>query len=247
MTKRIANDAQTQAWRKEYTQAHSIDSTNTNRAESCVAWFRQWLSSQDVRPGRLLDVGCGLGRNSLPFLKQGWRVWGQDVVPEALQGYGQRAPRYQAQLTLVERSLALALPYKNAFFDAALEITVADNLHDPTGPRRLWRELSRVIKPGGYLLTYYFTEEDGFYGRLLRKTKPASRSEAVVLDRKGQMQFRFYNAAEIVRDSQGRFQVWQAKHYRYPGPMHGRRYTRDLVAVVLKRMKGAGTHAELKR
>ncbi len=241
MTKPGPAGAQLQAWEKEYTQTHSIGSTTNTHAEHCIAWFRQWLAGQGCRGGRLLDVGCGLGRNSMPFLKHGWRVWAQDAVARALGTFQHRARGYEKQLTLVERSLALSLPYENYFFDAALEITVADNLVAPGAQKRLWRELSRVIKPDGYLLTYYFTEEDGFYGRLLQK-RPASSATPVVADRQGHMLFRFYNAAGIVNGSDGLFQVWEARHYRYPGPMHGRRYTRDLVAVILKRVKGAKMH-----
>lgn len=230
-----SDDTQARAWQHEYELKRSIESSTTTKPEKCIAWFLSWLQKEKIGPGRLLDIGAGLGRNSMPFLKKGWTVTAQDIVESALKGYSVKAGRLGGRLHTRRESLKKKLPYPNRYFQAALEITVADNLTSIKLQRQLWRELARVIRPGGYLLSYYFTLEDGFYGKLLMNQHP--EKQPVVYDQHGGMQFRFYSAADIVTGSQGQFQLWQAKHYRYRAPMHGKTYSRDLVAAILKRTK----------
>lgn len=42
------------------------------------------LRAHGLRPGRLLDVGCGTGKSFLPLLRDGWDVVGVDVSPAML-------------------------------------------------------------------------------------------------------------------------------------------------------------------
>lgn len=216
------------AWIKEYEEKRAIASSTTKRAEQCIGWFNQYLKSVKKEKGRLLDVGCGLGRNSLPFLKSGWLVTAQDMVPAALEGYKQKARDYGRRLRLVEHSLMEAMPYKSNSFDALLEITVADNLITQASRKQFWRECARVVKPGGSILSYHFTKDDGFYGSLL------APSSEVVYDAAAGMRFRFYDAVDIVSAAGRKLELRGAKHYRYPGMMHNKKYWRDLMAVIFQ-------------
>lgn len=226
---------QTAAWRREYRRRGRarIESSYSLRPERCIARFKRFLLRQGLRTGFLLDLGCGRGRNSLPWLKAGWRVTGLDPAPEALREFGRLAARWRARLSLRQGTFARPLPWREKVFDAVLEITAADNLRNLRQQRRLWRECSRVLKPGGWLLSYHFTRRDGYYGPLLRGS--TLRRQGVLFDRRAGMWFRFYTAGDIVDAAGGRLELAARWPYRYPGPMFGRRLTRDLVAAVFRR------------
>jgi tellurite methyltransferase len=113
--------------------------------------FDQLLKGR-IAPGmRILDAGCGSGRNLIYFLREGYDVYAADVDPQAVEGVRELA-----------RELAPALPASNfrvepvermSFDDACADVVVSntvlhfarDDAHFETMLRGSWR----VLKPGG--------------------------------------------------------------------------------------------------
>jgi SAM-dependent methyltransferase len=54
--------------------------TSGHRVPSEPSTFAQWVAEQE-QPGRLLDLGCGNGRDSRFFAERGFEVVGLDVAP----------------------------------------------------------------------------------------------------------------------------------------------------------------------
>ncbi len=111
-------------------------------------------------PLRVLDIGCGPG--SLTYLVAdhypGARVVGADFTA-AMVSAAAHAPRAGARRARVgfARASALELPFASGSFDVAMSAFVARNLPDLG---RAFRELRRVLAPGGTLLTLEITEPD---------------------------------------------------------------------------------------
>jgi ubiquinone/menaquinone biosynthesis C-methylase UbiE len=103
--------------------------------------WRSWLAG-GVRPGRVLDLGCGTGRN-LPLYGRGVRAIGVDPCHESLLAARRRAPG----VPLV-RARAEALPLRDGSFDTVVSGLVFCSVGDV--PRGL-AEVRRVLKPGGVL------------------------------------------------------------------------------------------------
>jgi tellurite methyltransferase len=113
--------------------------------------FDQLLKGH-IRPEmRILDAGCGSGRNLVYFLREGYDVYAADADPEAVEGVRERA-----------RMFAPALPASNfrvepveqmSFDDACADVVVSNavlhfarnDAHFETMLRGSWR----VLKPGG--------------------------------------------------------------------------------------------------
>ncbi|NTV51566.1 MAG: class I SAM-dependent methyltransferase [Candidatus Firestonebacteria bacterium] len=223
------------AWRQEYLTGGKtrIESSYTLRPEPSVLWFHRQLRQQGLRLGKLLDLGCGRGRNSLVFLKHGWRVEGLDAAGEALRDFKHLAGPLSAGLGLQQRDFKQPLPFPDRHFDAVMEITAADNIADLRKREKFWREICRVLKPGAYFFSYHFTPKDGYYGPLLKKSPDNSRG--LLFDPRGHMTFRFYDVEEIIRAMRGQCTLCARQSYRYPGPMFGSIYQRDLIAALFKK------------
>lgn len=236
MARPAAEGRQKSAWIREYTRGQGIESSYTPKAERCVLALQARLVKSGMKTGRLLDLGCGRGRNSLPWLRSGWTVTGLDAAQPALRAFRSQARIHGRRLRLAARDLSGRLPWAAASFDVVMEITVADNLINLRARLRLWREIARVLKPGGFFLSYHFNPEDGYYGPLLKVSPAASRG--LLYDPRAGMHFRFYRAAEILEAARGRFKLLHSKVYRYPGPMFGSTYVRHLTAALFQRQKG---------
>ncbi len=105
-----------------------------------LARWRSWLVAG--ARGRVLDVGCGTGRN-LPLLPAGTRAVGLDPSWDAVRRARRRAPR-----VLLVVGSAEALPFRDAAFDTVLSGLVFCSVADP---RQGLREVRRVLRPDGQL------------------------------------------------------------------------------------------------
>jgi ubiquinone/menaquinone biosynthesis C-methylase UbiE len=103
--------------------------------------WRSWLTG-GVSQGRVLDLGCGTGRN-LSLFGSGVRAIGLDPCPQALRKARRRAPG----VPLV-RARAEALPFRDASFDSVVSGLVFCSVSDVPGGLG---EVRRVLKAGGVL------------------------------------------------------------------------------------------------
>jgi len=110
-----------------------------------------------VKPGdRVVDVGCGVGRNIRRFMELGCSVIGVDQSISSLR----RIRRIDSEIELVNASV-FNLPFNDEVFDVVTSVGV---LHHTGDARRAFVELARILKPGGTLYlsiyrkygTYYF-------------------------------------------------------------------------------------------
>ena len=126
--------------------------------------WRSWLAA-GVRPGRVLDLGCGTGRN-LPLYGSCVRAIGLDPCHESLLSARRRAPR----VPLV-RARAEALPFRAGSFDTVVSGLVFCSVGDV--PRGL-AEVKRVLGPTGVLRMLEHVRARGrLAGWLQDRTQPA--------------------------------------------------------------------------
>jgi 2-polyprenyl-3-methyl-5-hydroxy-6-metoxy-1,4-benzoquinol methylase len=97
----------------------------------------------NIKPGRMLEVGCGDGRAMIRMKALGWQVEGQEPDLHAARVAAEKTglPVHSGQLE------CLALPAKT--YDAIVMIHVIEHVQDPIG---LLRECNRLLRPGGVLV-----------------------------------------------------------------------------------------------
>jgi SAM-dependent methyltransferase len=104
------------------------------------------MLSQLPEGGKLLDVGCGSGRDAAYFLDRGFDVTGTDaskaMIAEAVRHHPELADR------LLQHRLPGPLPFADRAFDVAVAMAVLMHLTEADA-RRALAELVRVTRPGG--------------------------------------------------------------------------------------------------
>ncbi len=96
-----------------------------------------------VKPGKLLDVGCGNGARLAKLRSLGWDVYGQDVDPVAV-AYARESLGLETHLGRLEE-----MPFAEMSFDAITLNHVIEHAHDPV---TLLKECRRLLKAGGQLV-----------------------------------------------------------------------------------------------
>lgn len=105
--------------------------------------FDQLLRGRIRKGMRILDAGCGGGRNLVYLRREGFDVWGVDRDPEAIASLGEDKRFRVADIE--------TMPFVNASFGVVLCSAVLHFARDRAHFDALFRELNRVLAPGGML------------------------------------------------------------------------------------------------
>jgi len=106
--------------------------------------------------GRVIDIGCGTGENSLFIASRGIDVVGVDAAPEAIR---QATAKAAARGVTVRFEVAdvLDLNQYTAAFDTAIDCGVFHVFDDDSRPLYA-RSVGGVLRPGGRLFLMCFSE-----------------------------------------------------------------------------------------
>ena len=124
-----------------------------------------------ARESLILDVACGTGDLSLMLFEiDGARVVGTDFCRPMLSIAAEKVP---ADVRLIEGD-ALALPFKDATFDA---VTIAFGLRNLADVESGLKELRRILKPNGWVAVLEFSRPSNallrpLFGLYFRKILP---------------------------------------------------------------------------
>jgi SAM-dependent methyltransferase len=115
--------------------------------------FDQILRGNIAAGMRVLDAGCGYGRNLVHLLREGCEVFALDASAQAVEHVRQLSaslttglPDGNFQVGLIER-----MPFPDALADVVLCSSVLHFARDIEHFRAMVAELWRVLRPGGML------------------------------------------------------------------------------------------------
>ena len=118
-----------------------------------VYLFDQLLRGHIAQGMKVLDAGCGAGRNLVFLMRAGFEVWGVDDNPDAIARVRQLAagiaPRLEADRFRVEPVEAMSL--EDGSMDVVISSAVLHFARDEQHWHAMVREMWRVLAPGGIL------------------------------------------------------------------------------------------------
>ena len=145
--------------------------------------------------GRLLDIGCGAGRNAVPLARAGWQVAGTDLSLPMLTA---AAARVAADSLASRLRLVLAPMEHLPFASNAFDFVVAHGIWNlaRSGPefRAAVNEAARVARPGATLFLFTFSRNT-----LPDTAEPVSGESFVFTQFSGQPQC-FLTAEQLVTE-----------------------------------------------
>ncbi|MDP3718252.1 MAG: class I SAM-dependent methyltransferase [Acidobacteriota bacterium] len=107
-----------------------------------------------ARTARLLDIGCGAGRNAVPLARLGWRVAGTDSSQPMLRAAAAREGGHHLHLANAEMA---ALPIQGASVDFIVAHGIWNLARSGAEFRGAVREAARVARPGAALFLFTFS------------------------------------------------------------------------------------------
>jgi S-adenosylmethionine-dependent methyltransferase len=200
-------------WMDYLDLASPINDLKRAERDLYLHWWRQWLGAR-----RVLDVGCGIGRLTMPFLDRGATVIGMDGDLESLRRCAWHAAGRPGSLALHWTS-TLALPQVEPV-DVAIACEVL--CYVPDIEQALAAIVAR-LRPGGTLL---LAMEAPFGWATAEDAPEDSLDEALrgagVIDKPGDRWVRTFDADELRALLTGaglRVDLLEATHYVPDGPL----------------------------
>ncbi len=111
--------------------------------------FDQLLRGRIVPGMRVLEAGCGMGRNLVYFIREGYEVFGADADLRAIENVRRLAPALPSQNLRVEPVEAMSFP--EGFADVVISSAVLHFARDDEQFHGMLCGTWRVLKPGGLL------------------------------------------------------------------------------------------------
>jgi tellurite methyltransferase len=113
--------------------------------------FDQLLKGRITSEMRVLDAGCGGGRNLSYFFSSGFAVSGVDQSSEAIAQIRSLAAQLAPRLPVDNFRVAVIeqMPFNDESFDVVISSAVLHFARDETHWHSMVREMWRVLKPGG--------------------------------------------------------------------------------------------------
>ncbi|WP_143959211.1 class I SAM-dependent methyltransferase [Litoribacter populi] len=123
----------------------------------------QILKGRFSKEMKILDAGCGEGRNTHYFIRKGFQIFGVDYNPIAIQMARIYAQTINADFDVHRFQTAQVedMPFHKEAFDAVISSAVMHFAKNEEHFIKLWDEMMRLLKPGGIFFLRCCTEMGG--------------------------------------------------------------------------------------
>lgn len=171
------------AWEKEYQKPLLV--TKKEGPQNFIVQFLKYLKKEKHLPMsdlRVLDLGCGTGRNSNYLAERGNFVFGLDLAANALKLASERAEKagLSEQTQYLRQSIGDKLPFEDNSFDLILDITASNSIK--SSEREVYlKESSRVLKPGGFMILRTLCKDGDQNAKKLLETNPGGELDTYFL------------------------------------------------------------------
>jgi ubiquinone/menaquinone biosynthesis C-methylase UbiE len=125
-------------------------------------WMHETFRYSDWAGKRVLEIGVGLGTDHLQFARAGASVTGVDLTPQCIELTAQRFEQ-EGQDSDLRVMDAEHLEFPEDSFDCVYSFGA---LHHTPAPERAFREIRRVLRPGGAFIGALYARYSIFYAAL---------------------------------------------------------------------------------
>lgn len=127
-----------------------------------IVEFSLKLRQRNAR--RILDVGCGAGRNMVFLAREEFMVVGLDISPTAVKLASKRADDENVKNCMFVAGSFLDLPFSDAQFDAAFSSYGIEN-GSLSGIKSAFNEMKRVVRDVGMMLVTLHSTRHWRFGK----------------------------------------------------------------------------------
>lgn len=217
-------------WKQEY-EKKGIPSSYRNESSSVVSsfFYPYFLKNSSTKQDRhVVDMGCGLGRNSIFFAERDFQVTSIDIVPENIVRIQEYAKKHGLKITALCGDITQRIPVEDNSVDIVIDIFCYKHQTDETKRESYRKELYRILKDDGYYLLSLAGKDDGYYGKFLKE------NDNKIIDPKINVASVLFDPDDIKKEF-SKYEIKELQTIRKPGLMHGGEYERVTHGFIMKK------------
>lgn len=174
---------QKEIWEKEYSKDKNLPSSTTLFPSKTL---KNFLENNKVVKGDALDIGSGIGRNSIYLAQQGFKnIIGIEISEAAIKKARQnvKALKLQDKIKFINASAGKTLPFEDSSFDLVVDMMVL-HLLDKEERETYVKEILRVLRPNGYYVLQTLDAESPSAQALFKK-QPGPEKDSYIIKESG--------------------------------------------------------------
>lgn len=226
-------DQQT-AWEKEYKNPSFL--TKGMEPQADTVRFFKFLKKEEkfsCEGKRLIDLGCGTGRNSFYAADFGLEAVGLDISKTAIAEGLEYAKTVGVPVDLKVGSIGEKLNHEDGSFDVALDITSSNSLSEAER-EGYFEEMYRVLKSGGYVYIKALCKEGNMNAKELLKRFPGPEIDTYILPEQ-KITERVWTKKDITDFYTRKFNILHLEMKESYTTMGDRRYKRRFWIIYLQK------------
>lgn len=185
--------------KKYYKKLYAKEESFLQYPAGWIIRFHNMFLKKNLPTGRVLDYGCGTANNSIFFIEKGYDVYGVDVSENAIGLIERNLAKNHLDPKLIDRFSVIPpdttkLPFKNGYFDLIVSNQVLYYLSSEEQIRKVCKELSRCLKPGGYVFLTMMGPKNYYIKHHAKQIHPGGVYEISIDDPK----HRLYGNRELI-------------------------------------------------
>ncbi len=217
-------------WDDEYRISRAIPSSSRILPSKALVLLSELLDLGNSK--KILDAGCGNGRNALYLARKGCDVYAVDFSDAAVSQLKVAAigKQFTGKIYVQKHDLLSGFPFSPSFFDGVVDSYVFCHMVDPEIKTRYRAELKRVVKTGGFVFSSVFSTDDEYYLHVAKRTGTAGK---IVTDPTNQITKCLYSETEIKEFFSGEFTILYFVKFQFRDFVLGNTYLRSLFVLLL--------------
>jgi len=151
---------QTEIWKRLYEKKNRYGTEPCQFAIMILEWIKK------LKGNKILELGCGEGRDSIFFAKNRYEIFSLDCSEKAIKSFKENMVKNNVQKLVHPVIYDISKPLK--FDDKTFDIVFAHlSLHyfDDKTTTSIFNEIYRVLKIGGLLFVKVKSIDDPLYGK----------------------------------------------------------------------------------
>lgn len=221
-------------WEREYRNPKLV--TKDDKPQADVLRFLKFLKKVEkyqVEDKNILDLGCGTGRNSNYLAKEGGNVIGIDISKTALLIAKERAEELGLRVGYRLGDIGENYDIKDESIDIILDVTSSNSLDDE-GRENYLREMSRVLRKGGFVFVRALCKDGDDNAKKLLKENPGEEYDTYKIKEMGLTE-RVFSRADFMATYGKYFEILKLEKITHYSAFNNRVYKRNYWLAYLKK------------
>ncbi len=226
---------QQKIWELEHSNLRSLPTLASDKPAAGVIYFVKYLKKKKIKSStKVIDVGCGKGRNTIFLAQNGFNVYAMDYAKNALDHTRKLAEKNNLidKIHLYKADIDKKWSFEDNFFDLTIDSFSSIDIETKKGREIYKHEMYRTLKREGLAFVSVVSSEDDWEKKLIKES-PGKEKNSTIWPQNGKFQ-KDYDEDEL-RHFYREFKIVELRKVKKKAFKLGKNYIATDFWVILRK------------